>query len=162
MNNFEIERKFLMNELPKELKNLGNYEVEQGYLDIKPRIRKKIDKDTLECSYAMTIKGSGDLIRPEVELEITENQYEVLKNIIDASLITKEYSKYELDNNKILEYSVVDKNKDTSFIYGEVEFKNLEESKEFNVPNYFGEEITYDKNYKMENYWIKTRNVSKE
>ena len=44
------------------------------------------------------------------------------------------------------------------FIYAEIEFSSEEDAKNFKLPDFLDwEEVTYDENYKMKNYWNRTR-----
>ncbi|MCZ6527527.1 MAG: adenylate cyclase, partial [Candidatus Dadabacteria bacterium] len=66
----EIERKFLVKELPADLENYSHSAIIQGYLivtdnDIEVRLRKKGDK------YFETVKAGSGLVRKESEKEIT-------------------------------------------------------------------------------------------
>ena len=61
--------------------------------------------------------------------------------------------KYELTLGR------VDSGKDTEFCYGEIEFESKEEAESFKAPEWFGKEVTEDKNFKMSNYWKRTRNI---
>ena len=64
---------------------------------------------------------------------------------------------YVLPDGHILECSLVDEGKDTSFMYAEVEFRSVKEAEEFSPPEFLKKEVTYDNSYKMNNYWQRTR-----
>lgn len=155
----EIESKFLVKDFPENLELLGEYDVEQGYtsLNIETRIRKKVNKNTGETSYKITFKSDGDILRDEVEIPILEKDYYELKEMIEYEFITKDYKKYKLNDNLVLEVSVVDKGTSTEFMYAEIEFKTLEKQKNFEQTEYLRIDVTKDKNYKMKNYWKATR-----
>lgn len=153
----EIERKFLFDKIPKELSIVKKYYVEQGYLSIEPEVRIRKKQSDSEALYIICIKSNGELIREEVEINIPQGQYNTLKNIIDKEFITKEFYEFKLYDGNILEFSIVDKEMATEFMYGEVEFMSVEDANNFKVPEFFGQEVTYDKDYKMKNYWKKTR-----
>lgn len=166
----EVERKFLFDELPTFLEpedeNIARINVKQIYLSIDPeiRIRRKfiLYKDgTSKNEYFKTQKSDGNLVREEIEAPITRSMYIKLCNFAYSTMgrneIDKDYYRYKLNDNLILECSIVDRDLDTSFIYGEVEFESEEEANNFVVPDYFGQEVTYDKDYKMKNYFARTR-----
>lgn len=155
----EIESKFLVKGFPENLELIGEYDVEQGYLslDIETRIRRKINKQTGKTDYILTFKSDGDVERDEVEILITEERYYELKKLVKYNFITKDYKKYKLDSNLVLEVSVVDRGNEFEFTYAEIEFKTRELQEEFKQTDYFKIDITYDKNYKMKNYWKATR-----
>ena len=136
----EIERKFLIKELP----DLGKYdyvEIEQGYLCTHPvvRIRKKSDK------YILTYKGSGLLAHEEIEAELTEDAYNHLAEKIDGYLITKRRYLIPLDPYTI-ELDVFAGHMD-GLIMAEVEFPTVEEADAFTAPDWFGDDVTNDRRY---------------
>ena len=45
----------------------------------------------------------------------------------------------------------------TEFFYGEIEFNSVEEADAFTAPDWFGEEVTSDPQYRMSNFWERTR-----
>ena len=154
----EIERKWLLNGFPNELKELKEVYIEQGYLSIIPevRIRKYNDPKLNHTDYKLCIKSDGDLSRTEVETYIELNQYEELKKMINKPMISKIYKKYELENGLVLECSLVDADTKNSFYYAEIEFESEQAANSFILP-FDALEVTFDKNYKMKNYWSKTR-----
>lgn len=140
----EIERKFLIKELP-DLSKYEFLEIEQGYLSTNPvvRIRKKNDK------YILTYKGSGLFAREEIEANLTKEAYEHLATKIDGYLITKKRYLIPLDPYTI-ELDVFEGHMD-GLIMAEVEFPAVEEANSFNPPNWFGEDVTEDKRYHNSN-----------
>jgi CYTH domain-containing protein len=163
----EIERKWLFNikEVPIGLSStLTHYK--QGYISVEPevRIRSKSvesaihDKCTSE-SYALCIKGNGSLTRQEIPKSITKDEFEALKeigNINDDMFIRKHYYTIPIGNYE-LTVGVVDKGSSSEFCYGEIEFESETEALQFQPPFWFGKEITNDPDYKMKNYWKRTR-----
>lgn len=154
----EIERKFLMDGFPIGLELISEVEVEQGYISFEPelRIRKALDKRTGKEEFWLTLKGEGDLTRREVETEISSDFYYDTADFLEVRMIQKEYRKYRLGEWK-LEVSLVDPGTDWEFFYAEIEFPTEQDAKDFVVPAYFGREITFNEDYKMKNYWKRTR-----
>lgn len=154
----EIERKFLMNGFPIGLQIVSEVEIEQGYVSINPevRIRKATDKRTGETKCRITIKGDGDLTRTEIETEIDENFYYDVVDFLGVTMITKDYKKYRLGEWR-LEVACVDKGTPREFYYGEVEFPTETDARAFEPPKFLGREITFSEDYKMKNYWKRTR-----
>ena len=154
----EIERKFLMDGFPIGLELISEVEMEQGYIGFEPelRIRKAVDKHTGKEEFWLTLKGEGDLTRREVETEISSDFYYDTADFLEVRMIQKEYRKYRLGPWK-LEVSLVDPGTDWEFYYAEIEFPTEEDAKDFVVPAYFGREITFNEDYKMKNYWKRTR-----
>jgi CYTH domain-containing protein len=163
----EIERKWLFNikEVPIGLSNtLTHYK--QAYISVEPevRIRSKsvesavYDKRKSE-SYALCIKGNGSLARHEIQRSITKEEFEALKeigNINDEMFIRKHYYTIPIGTYD-LTVGVVDERSSSEFCYGEIEFESETEALQFQPPFWFGKEITDDSNYKMKNYWKRTR-----
>lgn len=140
----EIERKFLIKELP-DLSKYEFLEIEQGYLSTNPvvRIRKKNDK------YILTYKGSGLFAREEIEANLTKEAYEHLATKIDGYLITKKRYLIPLDPYTI-ELDVFEGHME-GLIMAEVEFPSVEEANSFTPPTWFGEDVTEDKRYHNSN-----------
>lgn len=140
----EIERKFLIKELP-DLSKYEFLEIEQGYLSTNPvvRIRKKNDK------YILTYKGSGLFAREEIEANLTKEAYEHLATKIDGYLIRKKRYLIPLDPYTI-ELDVFEGHME-GLIMAEVEFPSVEEANSFTPPTWFGEDVTEDKRYHNSN-----------
>lgn len=154
----EIERKWIINGFPTDLKEINNSQIEQGYLSINPevRIRSNTYKNIDHADYKLCIKGNGNISRQEIQTYISKEQYEDIKVLINKPMITKEYRQYELEDHLILECSLVDNGTNNSFYYAEVEFESEEQAKNFTLP-FYAKEVTYDNKYKMKNYWKRTR-----
>ena len=154
----EIERKFLMDGFPTGLELLSEVEIEQGYISFDPevRIRKARDLHTGKEEYRITMKGDGDLAREEVETDISGQFYYDAAKFLNGRVIQKDYKKYKFGPWK-LEVALVDPGTDWEFYYAEIEFPTEQEAKDFVVPGYFGREITFQEEYKMKNYWKRTR-----
>lgn len=147
----EIERKFLVKYLP-DLTNSKKIIIEQAYLNLNPeiRIRKENDK------YFYTTKSSGDLVRRESNKEIDSLTYYKLKENIIGNIINK--TRYLINyNNYLLEIDIYE-----GFLEGlivvEVEFETEEEAHLFEIPMFFGREITYESEYKNKNLSRRLKN----
>lgn len=154
----EIERKFLLTKLP-DIKPTLSARIFQGYLSTNPEVRIRSREVLYQniSEFILTVKGDGDLSREEVEIYISYEEFDKLSKLIDKPLIEKYYRVYNVDGHK-LECSVVDPGKSSSFVYGEVEFETEEEANNYKWPFDGAEDVTYDKSYKMKNYWLRTRN----
>lgn len=156
----EIERKFLLLGLP-DIQEEKHVRIEQGYLSINPEVRIRsyeviAGKDKGHVDYLLTIKGDGDLSREEVETYIDKDSFDRIAKLIGNPLIEKDYRKYRLGDH-ILQCSVVDPGTKDEFIYAEIEFPTEEEAKAYELPLNGAVDVTYDKSYKMKNYWTRTR-----
>lgn len=157
MKNCEIERKFLISEFPEHLPLLEQSTVWQGYISHNPvvRIRKK-EYEGL-TTYRLCFKGKGTLVRREIEMDLTEEKFDALSELLDAPLIRKDFRVYKLSDGERLECSLVDKDLPTAFYYAEVEFPSVEEANSFIPPAFLGAEKTEDPAFTMSRYWEKRK-----
>ena len=81
----EIERKYLLKQLPSNLDNYASKKIAQGYLCTSPVVRVRRSND----SYYMTYKGAGLMVREEYNLPLTKEAYDHLVQKIDGRLIEK-------------------------------------------------------------------------
>ena len=81
----EIERKFLIKDLPKDPTSYPCSQIEQAYLNENPvlRIRRKDD------DYILTYKSKGMMAREENEFPLTKEAYEHLRTKADGKIISK-------------------------------------------------------------------------
>ena len=140
----EIERKFLVKEMP-DLKQYSFHCMEQGYLNTDPVVRVRKEDDT----YYLTYKGKGLLAREEYNLPLNEEGYYHLVEKADGVIIRKKrylipYEKYTI------ELDVFEEPYET-LVIAEVEFESEEEAKKFCPPDWFGEDVTYDRRYHNSN-----------
>ena len=147
----EIERKFKLIEFPN-LPEVAFLDQWQGYLATAPEVRiRRTENHTAGAeTYILCIKSVGDLVRHEVETEITREQFEELASMLDYPLIHKELHAYRLPDGHVMECSRVD---DGAFSYAEVEFASVEEANAWTPPEWLGREMTYEKGFKMRQYW---------
>ena len=143
----EIERKFRLERLPKDISPKKIISIKQAYVFLSNsdelRIRKANDR------YLQTVKSGFGISREEIEIELTPMQFEKLWLFTENKRIFKKRYRYEIDGNIIYvdEYEGVLKGLFTA----EVEFDSLEEALLFKKPPFFLEEITYDNRYKNKN-----------
>lgn len=163
----EIERKWLF-ESPDVAKDkcelYEKFEYLQGYISITPEVRisRKLVEGK-EFLFKMTIKSKDALARYEVEKPLTVQEFlqlQAIGNITYDMMITKTIYDY-IYNGYHLTIGIVDEGKPTQFCYGEIEFNSVEEATSFVAPDWFGPDVTYDKNYKMSEYWNRTRKGDK-
>lgn len=60
----EIERKYLIHQLPKELETFPSRKIQQAYLCVNPVVRIRRQND----DYYLTYKGKGMMVREEYNL----------------------------------------------------------------------------------------------
>jgi CYTH domain-containing protein len=85
----EIEKKFLVKEMPKDLGNCPFHLIEQGYLNVHPAIRVRKEDD----SYYMTYKGTDEsyegIGKVEYNMPLNQESYEHMIEKADGNVITK-------------------------------------------------------------------------
>jgi len=137
----EIERKFLVKELPNNLDSYSFHELEQAYLCTKPVVRVRKEDD----NYYMTYKGPGYIQREEYNLPLDADSYNHLLAKADGNIISKRrylipYDKYTIELD-------VFKGVFEGLIFAEVEFDTLDEATSFTPPEWFGEDVTKNREY---------------
>ena len=146
--NKEIERKFLVKELPENLDQYPSTEITQGYLAItedgtEVRLRKKGER------HFQTVKSGFGLQRNEAEIEISKDQFEKLWSMTEGKRIEK--VRIQIDHSGIkIELDIYSGILD-GLIVAEVEFPSIELANSFLPPNWFGREVTEDERYKNRN-----------
>ncbi|HVY55081.1 MAG TPA: AAA family ATPase [Thermodesulfobacteriota bacterium] len=147
MNN-EIERKFLVNEIPEDLYKYPSSHISQGYLEVtddetEVRIRGK------EGRFFKTVKSGQGLERKEIETVIGDEAYNELWPKTAGRRIEKR--RYEVPYEAhVIELDIYLGDL-AGLIVAEVEFESVEESTRFMPPQWFGREVTDDSRYKNRN-----------
>lgn len=148
----EIERKFTIKKLPS---NLDQYEkkcIEQGYLCTQPvvRIRKSNDE------YYMTYKSKSNqpklkddiaIINEEIEFPLTEESYYHLREKVDDHIIEKTRYIIPIQDGLKIELDIFEGNL-KGLIFAEVEFPDEETANNFIVPDWFDEDVSFDKRFR--------------
>ena len=161
----EIERKYAVNYLPKNLKITNILDIEQAFIykDAKTviRIRKIQDKKSDDIKYIYTVKTKGDIAYQkdstvanayEIESYIQEEDFdEFIKKRIN-SIIRKTRMIIPIENNLKVEMDIY-KDYLQDFITAEIEYPNEDIAKAFKKPEWLGEELQYKElsNWKLSN-----------
>lgn len=137
----EIERKFLITELPEHLETYPKQQIEQAYLSRNPVVRVR----KLNDSYVLTCKGDGLMVRQEQEIPLSREAYLRLLPKIEGRIIakTRHVIPYE---DSMIELDVFDAPM-APLCIAEVEFSSEEEATAFVPPEWFGQEVTFDPAY---------------
>lgn len=133
----EIERKYLVERLPENLKQYEKKEIEQGYLCTEPVVRIRRSND----NYYLTYKGKGLMVREEYNLPLTKEAYEHMLPKIDGLLIAKTRYLIPLTQTLTAELDVFCKDLNGLTLV-EVEFESVEDADSFSPPEWFGEDVT--------------------
>lgn len=140
--NYEIERKFLIKNLPENLENFKHYEIKQGYISTNPTIRLRRQDE----KYILTVKSSGLMKKQEYELELTNEQFEQLWLKVEGNTIEKIRYIIPIDNGLKAELDIY-KGFLSGFMNVEVEFNSTKDAIMFDIPDWFGQEVTQDSRY---------------
>ena len=140
----EIERKFLIKYIPDNLRKLSEHKIIQSYLiaedDFEIRLRNIDDK------YFITIKiAQSNIERIEKEIEISEELYSKLDKRTNKHLY-KTRTKYKYD-----EYILEVDEYENGLKLLEIEFENVQQAKDFIVPEWIEKEVTYYKEFYNKN-----------
>lgn len=144
----EIERKFLVRELPEGLLPEQGEEISQGYLAIgadgtEVRLRKRGDK------YYQTVKTAGDAIRNEWEIELAKEQFDPLWQATAGKRLEK--TRYKIPYEDVAIELDIFGGQLTGLEVAEVEFASEEDAAGFIPPGWLGEEVTVDNDFKNKN-----------
>ncbi|MCU6710252.1 CYTH domain-containing protein [Paenibacillus sp. J5C_2022] len=155
----EIEKKYLLPQqsLDKldsgELALVSEQRIEQTYIAIDEqqelRVRRITDMAAGEVSYTHTFKRGNGLVREEVEYDISEGIYEQVMNAFGYTPLTKNRLTAQW-NGRTVEIDMYDQ---IQLAVLEVEFASVEEAEAFVAPEWFGEDISSQKQYSNKTVW---------
>lgn len=140
----EIERKFVLSGVPDVVDGHEPTPISQGYLagegDVEVRIRAR------EGDRLLTIKGGHGLVRTEVTVPLTTDQFDALWPLTEHRRVSKRRWTLRIDDREV-EVDVFDGPLD-GLRLAEVEFDTTEDSATFVPPAWFGREVTDDDRYR--------------
>ena len=140
----EIERKFLVRQLPGDLTSHHSTKISQGYLvslddGLQVRLRKSGD-----C-YSLTFKRGTGNVREEREVKLTAEQFETLWPATAGKRLVK--TRYEIPlGERTVEIDVYHERHE-GLVVAEVEFDEEQAAKNFQPPDWLGEDVTGDPRY---------------
>ncbi len=143
----EIERKYLVRELPADLDSHPHVEIEQGYLCTSPTLRIRRMGD----AYILTVKekqrnASSAIVNREEEFALTADKYNLLKAKCDGFLVSK--TRYRIPvGGYTAELDIFHGNHD-GLLLVEVEFPSAETADRFTPPSWFGPDVSADPRYR--------------
>lgn len=146
--NLEIERKFLIKDVPYNIGEISFTDLFQGYViagDEELRIRAICKND--EKKYFLTSKTNGNLLRKEKECEISWESFFILTDFCKNRSIQKKRGSFHYKNN-IIEIDIYRSKELNGLKVAEVEFDSEQDASNFDPPDWFGEEVTNDERYK--------------
>jgi adenylate cyclase len=140
----EVERKWLVH-APPDLSARRGEAVIQGYIAVSEdgtevRLRQ------IGEQFFQTVKSEGGLVRGEIEVELTRQQFEALWPATAGRRLEK--TRYSVPwAGKTVEVDVYHGSL-TGLVVAEVEFTSVSESAQFTTPPWFESEVTEDDTYK--------------
>ena len=147
----EIERKFTLKQLPENLSQYEKKEIEQAYLCRGPvvRIRKSNEEYILTYKSKMGISISENATarcNKEVELPLTKEAYEHLREKADGQVISKTRYLIPIECNRKIELDVFHGYLE-GLVFAEVEFESEEAAAAYQLPDWFDQDVTFDNRY---------------
>lgn len=147
----EIEKKFLIRQIPNDLSAYECKEIEQGYLCKNPIVRiRKSNEDyilTYKSKFGLEEKKDKDTcISNEVEVRLNQEGYEHLKQKVDNHMVMKKRYIIPLQDGLKAELDIFE-GRLKGLVFAEVEFKSEEQADQFIPPEWFKEDVSSDKRY---------------
>ena len=140
----EIERKFLVDEAPAFALESPGEDVDQGYLvsdgETEIRVRKRGGHSFL------TVKKGHGVVREEVEVRISDGQFEALWPQTEGWRVSKRRHRILLHDGLTAEMDVY-LGRLEGLLTVEVEFESEDDSRVFDPPSWFGREVSGDVAY---------------
>ena len=143
-NNREIERKFLIKQLPDDLKRSRSLIIEQGYLATEPAGRQVRIRKTGR-SASLTFKVRRGTHREEREIKLSPKQFAALWPGTAGRRLRK--VRYEIPWKNVLIEIDIYRGRHTGLIVAEVEFPDRSSARRFKAPWWLGREVTGEKRY---------------
>lgn len=148
----EIERKYIVKDMPDLSTAADVWDIEQAYLCGKPtvRIRKKNDE------YILTYKSQKGLtdvcidakarVNEEIEMPLSKEAYEHLLEKCDDHIVKKKRYIIPLDKKHKAELDVYEEQL-SGLLTVEVEFESVDDAKSFVAPDWFGLDVSADSRF---------------
>ncbi|MBQ2261812.1 MAG: CYTH domain-containing protein [Loktanella sp.] len=137
----EIERKFLIRELPP-LAGLTSTTIQQGYFtkasdSLEVRLRRR------DTEHFLTVKSPGTVQRSEIEVAISGDQFEELWPATEGRRIEKIRYVGKLTQDLTFELDIFS-GRLAPLVVVEVEFPTLQAAQAFAPPSWFGRDVSAD------------------
>jgi CYTH domain-containing protein len=140
----EIERKFLVDELPGDLEWLDERALRQGYVALDGDTEVRVRDDAGE--WRLTVKHGGGLLRVEEEFAIESPRGEALYALTEGRRVEKRRHRMPY-GEAMLEVDVFEGALE-GLVVAEVEFADEATARAFVPPPWFGPDVTDDGAYK--------------
>jgi adenylate cyclase len=135
----EIERKFLIDQLPRNLKRHPHKEIAQGYLAVgRDKAHVRLRRAGRTCT--LTFKRGPARAREEREIHLTPAQFAILWPATAGSRLTK--TRYYVPWKKLVIEIDIYRGSNAGLMVAEVEFPDVETYHSFRPPDWLGDEVT--------------------
>jgi len=104
------------------------------------RVRKE------DNEYYLTYKGEGSIAKEEYNLKLNEESFYNLLKKCEGNIIEKQRYNLRLTDKLVAEVDVF-RGKFEGLILIEVEFESIEDAENFVLPDWFGRDVSYEKEY---------------
>jgi adenylate cyclase len=142
----EIERKFLVDQVPPDLDAYPSSQIDQGYIAItEDRVEVRI-RNYGGHSF-LTIKSGGGEVRLEEEFEIDERRFRALWPLTEGRRIGKRRYRIPAERGATIELDVYE-GALSGLVTAEVEFDSEDAAAAFTPPPWLGQDITDEPGYK--------------
>ncbi len=148
MSSYEIERKFLVREFPKNIEDYPYEEISQGYLAVSDDGTEIRLRQTGQV-YLLTVKSGKGIRRHENEIGLSREQFERLWPMTEGKRIEKKRHSITMGRFTIeldIYHATLEGLKTA-----EVEFKTQDEADSFTPPSWLDKDVTLDERYKNKN-----------
>lgn len=137
----EIERKFLLAEVPRDVAREQPQRILQGYLAVasdgtEVRVRRRGHESSL------TVKRGTGLVRDETEIELTAEQFDALWPMAATARVRKSRFLVTL-GDLVVEIDSFEGHL-AGLVLAEIEFRSEEQARAFIPPGWFAREVTGD------------------
>lgn len=147
----EIERKYLVRELPDNLDSYPHTEIEQGYLITSPTLRIRRMGD----AFILTVKEkvhslTSAIVNREEEFFLSSESYARLRGKCEGIMVEK--TRYRIPVGKYTAELDIFHGRHEGLLLVEVEFPSVEAANAFTPPAWFGQDVSNDPRYR--NSWL--------
>lgn len=140
----EIERKFLVDDLPDGLEWLDERALRQGYVALDGATEVRVRDD--DGVWLLTIKHGGGLVRVEEDFEVDDRRGETLWALTEGRRVCKRRRRMPY-GGAMLEIDVFEGDL-AGLVVAEAEFADEAVAMAFTPPDWFGREVTDDPAFK--------------
>jgi adenylate cyclase len=134
----EIERTYLLDDLPPDLDDHPSTHIRQGYLAVADGVEVRIR--ARDGDFMLTVKGGNGLVRSETTITISEHEFDELWSLTVGRRVEKR--RWVIPHGELEVEVDVFAGKLSGLALVEVEFDSEVASTEFAPPDWFGREVT--------------------